>query len=215
MVASMLSDDQGLLALVRSESPTMATFYWIALSATPIFATLAGCDQTATDLASKHLRFLIPRTGRGSIYLARFFGSATLLVFAQFAATGVAVLVALSTDSTSTPAVLSFALRAALALATYSVAFVALYAPLTAAIPSPAIVALSGLGTYAVLLILAATVQGRWPWAGYMTYITPGGFKGQLTDTAFTPTLVAFAGLGVQSLLYLALGWRVFRERDA
>lgn len=215
MVASMLSDDQDLLRLVHTESATMATFFWMAISATPVFATLAGCDQTASDLASKHLRFLIPRAGRGSIYLARFLGAATLLAVVQVIATVIAVFVALSSDSTSTPAVLWFALRIAVVLVLYSVAFVALYAPLTAAIPSPATVALAGLGTYAVLVILAATVESRWPWAANVLFLTPGGFKSQLFDSGLTSALTAVGGLAVQSLVYLAIGWRVFRGRDA
>lgn len=214
MVASYLFDED-VLRLFRERSPTMAAFFVIALTATPVFATLAGCDQTASDLASRHLRFLIPRTGRGTIFLARFLGAATLLAAAQFAATLIAALVAINADSTSAAEVAVFGARIALTLVVYSVAWVALLAPLTAAIPSPATVALAGLGTYAVLVILAATVESRWPWLGHILYATPGGFKTHLLEPEFLPSLAAFGGLAVLCAVYLAIGWRVFRERDA
>jgi ABC-type transport system involved in multi-copper enzyme maturation permease subunit len=215
MVASWLLGDDELLRLFRENSPTMSAYFVIALSTTPIFATLAGCDQTASDLASKHLRFLIPRTGRGSIYLARFCGAAALLVAVQLLATIVAVFVAVMADSTSTGAVVGFALRVGLALVVYSVAWVALLAPLTAAIPSPATVALTALGVYAVLAIIVATVQSRWPWASGLLYLTPGGAKAHLLDPDLGPSFAAAAGLALQSAVYLALGWKIFRERDA
>lgn len=214
MVASYLFDDD-VLRLFREHSPTMAAYFVIALSTTPIFATLAGCDQTASDLASKHLRFLIPRTGRGSIFLARFCGAATLLAAVQFIATIIAVFVALAADSASTGEVVAFAARIGLTLVVYSIAWVALLAPLTAAIPSPATVALTGLGVYSVLIIVVATIHSRWPWSSALLYLTPGGAKSHLLDPDLGPSLAAFAGLAALSAAYLALGWKIFRERDA
>jgi ABC-type transport system involved in multi-copper enzyme maturation permease subunit len=214
MVAGFIFGDD-VARLFREQSPTMAAFFVIALWATPLFATMVGCDQTASDLASKHLRFLIPRTGRGSIYLARYVGAAVLLATAQVVATVLAAVVASLGESTSAGDGVLFVVRVALVLVLYSAAFVALFAPLTAAIPAPAVVALAGLGTYAVLVILAGTVKNRWPWMEHVLFITPGGFKSLLLEPGLGPVLTAAGGLGALSAVYLAAGWSIFRGRDA
>lgn len=207
--------DEEMLRLFRQQSPTMVAFLVVALTATPVFATLVGCDQTASDLASRHLRFLIPRTGRGSIYLARFAGAATLLAVVQVLATLGAVAVAIYADPTPPMEIVTFAARVALTLVVYSWGFVALFAPLTAAVPSPAGVALAGLGSYVLLVTIAATMRSRWPAIDYVLYATPGGFKKFFVEPEFLPALASMAGLVGLSAVYLAAGWRVFRERDA
>jgi hypothetical protein len=47
---------------------------------------LASCDQTATDLGTRHIRFLIPRVGRAEIFVARLLGAAALMTIAQLLA---------------------------------------------------------------------------------------------------------------------------------
>jgi ABC-type transport system involved in multi-copper enzyme maturation permease subunit len=214
MIAGLIFGED-VARLFREQSPTMAAFFVIALWATPLFATMVGCDQTASDLASKHLRFLIPRTGRGSIYLARYVGAAVLLAAAQVVATVLAAIVASLGETGAAGDGVMFVVRIAAVLVVYSAAFVALFAPLTAAIPAPAVVALTGLGTYAVLVILAGTVKSRWPWMENVMFLTPGGFKTMLLEPGAGASLTALAGLASLSAVYLAAGWSVFRGRDA
>lgn len=213
-IAAWLFDDE-MVRLFHERSPSLVAYLIVALWATPVFATLVGCDQTASDLSSRHLRFLIPRTGRASIYLGRFAGAAFLLAAMQLVATAVAVVIAAAVDPNPTGEVVMFGLRVGLTLAIYSIAFVAMFAPLTAAIASPAGAALAGLGTYAVIVIAIASVKLRAPWVSKLLFVTPGGFKGYLTDPDLAPLLGAFAAMAGLTAVYLAAGWKVFRERDA
>jgi len=207
--------DEDVMRLFRIESPTMTAFLVMALWATPAFATLAGCDQTATDLASKHLRFLIPRTGRGSIFLARFLAASLFMAALQVLITAIAITIALAVDSTSGGAVVSFGLRVALTLIAYSTAFIALLAAVAAFLPSAPGVALLVLGAYAILALVASTMKSRYPWAEWVLCVTPGGFKKFLVSDETGPLLGAFGALAGVTAAYLALGWKIFRERDA
>src|SRR5688572_9986297 len=75
--------DEGVRRLFAERPPTLAAYFLIATTLTPLFAMLGAADQTANDLGSKHLRFLIPRVGRNEIFLARAVGAAVLVLAAQ------------------------------------------------------------------------------------------------------------------------------------
>lgn len=213
-VASMFFD-QGLIRLFRERSPTLTGFFFVALTVTPAFAMLGGCDQTASDIASKHLRFLIPRTGRAQIFLARFTGAVILVSSAQLAATLAATLVAAGTDSTETALVLLYGVRVGASLVLYSIPFVALMALLSASIASPVVAALSGIGGYLVLVAGVGMLKARTEAAEYVLYVVPGGLKAHLLQPELGPTLLAAAATFAYTAVYLFLGWHVFRSRDA
>src|SRR5205085_2048359 len=73
----------------------LAAYVVIATMLTPLFAILASCDQTATDLGTRHIRFLIPRVGRAEIFVSRLVAAAIVIGVAQLLAGIAATIVAL------------------------------------------------------------------------------------------------------------------------
>ena len=82
-------------SLFQERPPTLAAYLVVATTLTPLFAMLASCDQTATDLGTRHIRFLIPRVGRAEIFVARLLGAAIVVTVAQLLAGIAATIVAI------------------------------------------------------------------------------------------------------------------------
>ena len=87
--------DSNVALLFQERPPTLAAYLVLATTVTPLFAMLASCDQTATDLGTRHIRFLIPRVGRAEIFIARLVGAAIVMTLAQLLAGIAATIVAL------------------------------------------------------------------------------------------------------------------------
>jgi hypothetical protein len=184
---------------------------------TPLFAILASCDQTATDLGTRHIRFLIPRVGRAEIFIARLVGAAIVMSVAQLLAGVAATIVALVVHGggeTSTATIVGYGAQVTGFLIVYSLPIVALMSLVSAAMASVGLALLVGLGGYAILGVgVAAGGEQRRP-----------GDGGQLRDAGRPQALPAAASARARArrraagalayvALYAFLGWQVFRTR--
>jgi ABC-type transport system involved in multi-copper enzyme maturation permease subunit len=211
--------DSTVVRLVREHAPSLVGFYYVALTVTPAFAMLGACDQTANDLGSKHLRFLIPRVGRFEIYLARFLGAATLVSGAQImvgiAATVISLLVDGGAQGGDPGRVILYGAVVTCSLVAYSISFVALMSILSALMASASLAALIGIGGYAMLVLIIGFVKQQWPAAEYASYLVPSGFKTRMLSPDLGSLALAILAQPVYVGVFLALGWRYFRGRDA
>jgi len=208
--------DAGIAKLFQDRPSTLAAYFVIAATLTPLFAMLASCDQTATDLGTRHIRFLIPRVGRAEIFVARLCGASLLITIAQLlggiAATIIAIKVHGGPD-VSTGLIVSYGARVTGLLIVYSLPIVALMSFVSAAMGSVGLALLVGVGGYAILLAVA------WPLSGtaatVASFLVPSGLKPYLLRLELGPVLAACAGALGYAALYALLGWQVFRTRDA
>ncbi len=207
--------DEGLMRLFRERAPTLAGYFVVAITLTPIFAMLGGCDQTATDLGTKHLRFLIPRVGRQEIYLARFLGALVLVCGAQIAVGAVATGITLFVDRGEPGHVLLFGAQAILLVTAYSIPFVAFMAFMTASMASAGVAALVGIGGYGLFIILVYMLKGQWSGAEIFGYLMPSGLKPSILQPDLGRAILALLGVIPYTLAFFALGWQVFKTRDA
>ncbi len=204
-----------LLRLFQEQPPTLSVFFIVALTLTPWFAMLGACDQTAGDLATKHLRFLIPRAGRNEIYFARFLGAAILVGGAQLLAAIAATIVQLEVGGTPAVQVLAFGAQVALVLTVYSIAYVALMSLVCATMASVRLSLLSGLGAYFVIVVAAAGLSMKWSGASVLAYLVPSGLKMRLLQPDLGGAALALGGVLLYIGVYLFAGLRIFRVRDA
>ncbi len=205
--------DGSLLRLIHERPTTLAAYFVIAVTLTPWFAILGSCDQTAGDLGTKHLRFLIPRVGRSEIFVARFLGSVILVGGLHLLSAVAATIIQLVVGGHDTTDVLRFGLQVGTTLTLYSIAFVALMSLISALVASIGLSLLAGLGGYLVVVAAATFLSISWSNAAYLAAITPAGLKAAL----LRPSGVAFAlvGLVAYAAAYLGAGFAVFRSRDA
>ncbi|MFN3197118.1 MAG: hypothetical protein ACE366_01700 [Bradymonadia bacterium] len=94
---SWLIDIEGpaFIELLQSHSPFMVLAFYLVIGATPFMALLASFDQMATDINTRHLRFLLLRADRQSIFVGKALAAFQLYAIATgiyaFAAWGIGV----------------------------------------------------------------------------------------------------------------------------
>lgn len=210
--------DSEVARLVQERPATLAAYLVLATTFTPLFGMLASCDQTATDLGTRHIRFLIPRVGRAEIFVSRFVGAAILTTIAQLLAGAAATIVAVAVHGggdVSTVAIVAYGARVTACLIAYSLPMVALMSLLSAAMASVWLALLIGLGGYAILVVGMSLVRLEGAPAKIVSFLIPSGLKPYLLQLEPGPALAACAGALAYAALYSFLGWQVFRKRDA
>ncbi len=213
-VAWLFNSD--VVRLLQERPPTLAAYLVVAAWLTPLFAMLASCDQTATDLGTRHIRFLIPRVGRAEIFVARLLGASILTTFAQLLAGIAATIVALvvNKEAGQTGAIVTYGAQVTGFLIVYSLPIVALMSLVSAAMASVGLALLVGLGGYAVLGVGMSLLPLKGAAATIVSFLVPGGLKPYLLQPELGPALAACAGALGYVALYSFLGWQVFRTRN-
>ena len=208
--------DSHVLRLFQERPPTLAAYLIVAAWLMPVFAMLGSCDQTATDLGTRHIRFLIPRVGRAEIFIARFIGSAVLVAAAQLLAGAAATIVTLVASSGGNSGdIILFGAQVTAILIAYSLPFVALMSLVSAAMASVGLALLTGLAGYLILVIVLAVLPLKGAAEKIIPLLLPNGLKPYLLDLDVGTALIAAAATLIYVTLYAALGWQVFRTRDA
>lgn len=209
--------DSTVARLLQDRPPTLVAYFVVAAMLTPLFAILASCDQTATDLGTRHIRFLIPRVGRAEIFIARLVGAAIVTSLAQLLAGIAATIVAIVVHGggeTSTAAIVGYGAQVTGFLIVYSLPIVALMSLVSALMASVLLALAVGFGGYVVLgVVLPLFFEGAW--GTVVSFVMPGGLKPYLLQPELGPALAACAGALGYVALYAFLGWQLFRRRDA
>jgi ABC-type transport system involved in multi-copper enzyme maturation permease subunit len=94
MITGMVESLTGLPAvaigqLLREHPPVLVALFGMVMTLMPILCLILAYDQTATDIETRHVRYLLFRTDRLSIYLGKSLGALGIIA----AAIGVALLV--------------------------------------------------------------------------------------------------------------------------
>lgn len=209
--------DSEIARLVAERPAALAAYMVIATMLTPLFAILASCDQTATDLGTRHIRFLIPRVGRAEIFVSRLIAAAIVIGVAQLLAGIAATIVALVVHGGqgNTGAIVAYGAEVTAFLIVYSMPIVALMSLVSAAMASIGLSLLVGLGGYGMLAATLSWVPLHGTAATIASFVIPSGLKPYLLRPEVGPALAACAGALPYVALYVFLGWQVFRTRDA
>lgn len=207
--------DAKVLQLIQERPPTLAAYFVIATLLTPMFAMLGSCDQTASDLGTRHIRFLIPRVGRAEVFIARFTGAAILVTSAQLLAGVTATIITIIASGGDPVDIIAFGAQVTAILIVYSLPFVALMSFVSAATASVGLALLVGLAGYAILAIIVSVLPLEGAAAKIVPLILPSGLKPQLLQPDVGTALLGAAATLIYGAIYAALGWQVFRTRDA
>ncbi len=211
-VVSWLLDPAMARHLFLDNPPTLSVAFLLGLSILPIFVLWGAGDQTASDIDNQYLRFIIPRCGRGEIYVGRFLGAVIFITFVHLLVVVAAVFVSAYADPDSFAAVAGFGIRVAWAVVIYGLPYIAmmsLFGAMTGSAPVAVLVAISA---YAIISIAGGVLSLNWPEAEAIRYLTPAPLKGPLLvgESGILTTL----GMLGYTAVYFALGWRIFSRRD-
>lgn len=214
-IIGWLFDPKVARSLFVGRSATLSTFFLIAVSTIPFFVLFAASDQTANDIGSKYLRFLIPRCNRIEIYVARFLGAALLVAMAYVLVTCVAMLMALFVDNTSIAVILVDGVLVSLSLVVYSLPFIALMSLCSVVVGSAGLSALVGISFYVVVLVVVAVVGIKMPdVADFVAYLLPNATKNLILQLKWSSLIQTLIMVPIYVMVYGYLGWRIFSRRD-
>jgi len=208
---------ESLTQLLTDHPPLMLLFFLVVIMNTPLLAMIASMDQNASDINTKHARYLLMRTDRSSLYVGK-----TLGVLAGFAIyTGVGILLTSAvlyfvggTEGFSLMAVLGYGLRIWMATLLLALPFVAMMGLFGAMTSHQMLALLMGVGLG--LVIWGVSAIGGWANEDLkvVRYAYPTAFNYQLmTDSAQDFLKAAGHMVGFAALMFMA-GLFVFRRRD-
>jgi ABC-type transport system involved in multi-copper enzyme maturation permease subunit len=182
---------------------------------TPFLACLAGFNQTAGDISTKGLRFILIRTERPNIFIGRFLGTyvfMALVFLLLFIIVG--VYTGLKVHVHPTGEMIAWLFQGYLRLMLLGLPYIALCAFVSCAIDS-------AFGSLCIALLIAYFVPllvsvGSGINAGvkYLGYITPWGFKYWLLEPFGLKFLGGIAAMLGFTVLLLWAGLRHFSKRD-
>ncbi|MBI1732133.1 MAG: hypothetical protein HYR49_05115 [Gammaproteobacteria bacterium] len=209
---SWLFDPVTANALFAERPPTLSLFFLLFMGFIPLFTMWGAGDQTATDIGTRHLRYLIPRCGRTEIYIGRFLGALVFMAIVHAVIVGTGVLVAWYADGQV--GIAGYGARILAVAFLYTLPYVALMSLYGAMLGSAAGAILTAIATYALVSIGSSLMSLSWQPAEYLGYLFPVPLKHALLAGQGAGFGAALGALVVYGLIYFLAGWYVFQRRD-
>ena len=215
VVVAWLFDLELAQTLFLERPPTLSLYFLLAMSSIPAFVLAAASDQTANDIGSRYLRFLIPRCNRLEVYIARFLGVVVLIAAAFSIVTLAAAFISARVDQNSPVEVYSYAVQIAAVLIIYALPFVAIMSLCSASVGSAGLSALIGLSFYTLTTVLISFISIRWTEVSdVLRYLLPSHTKSQLLTLSSGGLVAAGLAIPVYVITYAGAGWLIFKRRD-
>lgn len=207
-------DASAVDGLLTNHPPLLVATFVLTVLLTPLLAMLASFDQTASDIRTRHIRFMLLRTDRASLFTGKAIGSLLFFAIAQVVATSLVAAVLWITGGVSGLDSLTYVVRIAVTAIVFAVPFVSLMA-MCGAITGNARLALL-MGFAIQLLIWAASGIGGLldESLKVLRFGFPTAMKYHLVSDAMGDIGLALVHQGVLIVVFLALGWTVLRRRD-
>jgi hypothetical protein len=203
-------------ALFRDHPPHLLAFFAACIWLVPMLCYVTGFDQTATDIRSRHLRFLLLRVDRATLLLAR--ALAVLIIVAVGYALTIALLVGMMAGvegGIGGAAGLAFLGRIWLCVVLSSVPIVALLAWTNTVTGHPylALAAVVGL-QFSLWVVGLVGASYDMPPLEMAPWLFPTAFKYNLLSDDLALLQVAVGHQLALTVAFATLAWFSFRRRD-
>ncbi len=208
-------DEDVLKRLFVDHSPFVTGLFAMTVFAIPFLTMVASLDQNATDIGSKGIRFLLPRTSRDSLLLGRFFGTLFFWSIGLGLAGVASVVLALVVDTNHGPAlILLDGLWFTFGLIMAALPFVAFMSLCSVTTGNPLLSICMGLGTYLAVFLMGGL--GGWFHEGLkvirFAFPSPMRYDLMLGDTA--GVIVAAGAMAAYTVVFLTGACWIMRKRD-
>jgi ABC-type transport system involved in multi-copper enzyme maturation permease subunit len=201
--------------LLTTHPPVLVALFALVLGLLPLLCLMLGYDQTATDIETRHVRYLLFRSDRTSLYLGKAIGA--LLMISGAVALGLGVVatsLALRSDALEGIEGLLYLLRIWLTATFFALPMVALLG-LFSALIGRARRALSVTFSYWIAVGIAAGVAGLKDESfANLRYLFPAAGRFNLLFDQPKPLLMIGTYELVFTLVVGGLGLWWFRRRD-
>ncbi|MEO8700398.1 MAG: hypothetical protein ABI867_10155 [Kofleriaceae bacterium] len=213
----VISPEANQLEFLTEQKPAIVSAILVMLClVTPLFSCLAGFNQTAGDIASKGLRFLLIRTERPNIFLGRFIGTFLFSAVVNLGLFAIlALYMALRVKVHDPGDMVLWLLQGYLRLQLFVLPYIALCALVSASIDSAfgsLVIALMLAYVYPLLITIGARANDV---VAYGQYLTPWGYKYWLLEPVASAKFLGAAGIMIGfTAAIMFLGMNLFKKRD-
>lgn len=199
--------------MLQNHSPFGLVFFLVALAINPLISILATFDQTGGDISTRHIRFLLLRTDRGSLYWGKFLGAVVYYTIAMGVLVGIVGAFGILGGAMPGSEVL-YLVRIWLTLSAGALPFIALNAFSNALSGSAGAAFGITFGYYGVVWLISAV--GGWfnEALDKIAYLSPSAMKFNLGADELSVVGTAAAHMIGIGLLALILGNVMFQRRD-
>lgn len=204
--------------LVVERPPILSAYLLILYTFIPFITCLGAFNQLSGDIGTKGLRYLLLRTERINVIVARFLG--TLLFSAAvtlFVILIVVVYVAISFDTDSFGAVLAWGLRGWVGAMLLALPYMCMCTLLSAMLDAPIgtlFLCLLATAFPIIVIKVAKSAAGSAIDLKWLDRITPWGWMYDLLHPEFTKVAAASAVMLAYSLVFGFLAVKLFLRRD-
>ncbi|MFQ5658856.1 MAG: hypothetical protein ACE5GZ_00410 [Gammaproteobacteria bacterium] len=203
-----------LTRLFIDHPPTLSTFLLIALYTAPFFAALAANDMYASDISNGYFRFLISRSRRIEIFLARFL-STFLLTALLLAIAGIAaMLISIYIEAAPLGQALLYTIQIILVVILYSTPYLACMAIVSTMAHSAIAALLLGMVGYVAILVCIFIANHTLTDTNLFAYLLPSGIRPDLVSNDPMARSMALASLPAYTFIFGFLAWAIFRKRN-
>lgn len=207
--------DPALRAMFVGHSPLLGIFFWFALLGTPWIVMLVASDQTASELSRRHIRFILPRVSRRSLFVARLLSSwISWVMISSISLFLMGMVLMQFGDGENRDSDYLLVLRMVGVLALYGIPFIAMMAFINTFIPNAFLSYLLATGAWSIFWVLGAA--GSWISDGFkfFSYLMPTVVKYPLISEDPQRFLQGVGGVAAYSLVFVFLGIFIFSRRD-
>jgi ABC-type transport system involved in multi-copper enzyme maturation permease subunit len=218
LVKKVTGESKEQTQYLLKEQPALLSAIWLVLLFVfPFMMCLSGFNQTAGEIGSRGLRYLLLRTSRANIFLGRFLGAFLFAAVATALMVGVLVCyIGIKLNVYPLAELLWWGFQGYVALLSIGLAYLALCSWISAMLDSAfgslalCFAAVGG----SILVVLMANAAARGANLDWLWRVIPWGWKFDLLSGDIGTRLVAYAAMLGFTLLFLALGLRTFTKRD-
>lgn len=218
LVKEMTGAEEPQVEYLLKEQPALLSAIWVLLLLLfPFMSCISAFNQTAGDIGSRGLRYLLLRTERVNVFFGRFLGT---LIFAAVSTaimmTMLIVYIGIKFNIYPLLDLISWGLQGYVAFMLLSLAYIALCSWMSAALDS-------AFGSLALCLVLvgfpiAVFKMADWGAHGidlaWLTRLLPWGWKYDLLAADIGARLLAYGVMLGFTAVFLLLGLRTFSKRD-
>ncbi len=201
--------------LLERKPALLSAIFLVLLFGMPFVISFLAFNQLSGDIQSHGLRYLLLRTGRSSVYLGRFLGTAVFstAVMAIIVAT-ITFYLGAKTRLYPATALAGWAVHGFLALSILMVPYIAVCSLISASVDSPFLSMVLAKLVIAGVLFLALLGSFAWKPAKYLMYALPWGWQSHLLHPEPVHLLAAGLACLAYTAVFLMLGYYRFERRD-
>ncbi len=208
-------DEDLITKLFTDHSPFVILMFVLTAFAVPFLTMIASLDQNATDIGSKGIRFLLPRTSRDNLLVGRFLG---IMVYwsAMLIMAGIVVMITATVldDVHETSMVVADGIWFIVSLILVATPFAAFMAFCSVLTGNPLLSITMGIGTYLGVFLLGGL--GGWIHSSLklFRFLFPAPLRYDLMLGTGSETAVAVVAMIAYSIAFLVLAGFFLRKRD-